>query len=59
MLLTIVLNRFNEHDYHHRKGCFKRQQTADSTIQELQESHELKIDFKAKPSILVYFIWKW
>jgi hypothetical protein len=24
MLFTIVLNHFNEHDYRHRKGCFKK-----------------------------------
>jgi len=24
MLFTTVLNCFNGHDYHHRKGCFKR-----------------------------------
>ena len=32
MLFTIVLNHFNEHDYHHRKGCLKRHQSADSII---------------------------
>ena len=24
MLFTIVLKRFNKHDYHHRKECFKK-----------------------------------
>ncbi len=52
MLFTIVLNRFNEHDYRHRKGCFKK--TTDCRFhypRTIQESHELKIDFKAEPSI--------
>ncbi len=52
MLVTIVLNHFNEHDYHHRKGCFKK--TSDWRFhypRTIQESHELKIDFKAEPSI--------
>jgi len=52
MLFTIVLNRFNKHDYCHRKGCFKK--TSDCRFhypRTIQESHELKIDFKADPSI--------
>jgi len=52
MLLTIVLNHFNEHDYCHRKGCFKK--TTDCRFhypRTIQESHELKFDFKAEPSI--------
>ena len=52
MLFTIVLNHFNEHDYRHRKGCFKK--TTDCRFhypRTIQESHELKIDFKAEPSI--------
>jgi hypothetical protein len=52
MLFTIVLYRFNEHDYRHRKGCFKK--TTDCRFhypRTLQENHELKIDFKAEPSI--------
>jgi hypothetical protein len=52
MLFTIVLNCFNEHDYRHRKGCFKK--TSDCRfhyLRTIQESHELKIDFKAESSI--------
>jgi hypothetical protein len=51
MSFTIVLNRFNEHDYCHRKGCFEK--TTDCRFhypRTIQESHELKIDFKAEPS---------
>jgi hypothetical protein len=51
ILFTIVLNRFNEHDYRHRKGCFKK--TTDCRFhypRTIQESYELKIDFKAEPS---------
>jgi hypothetical protein len=52
MLFTIVLNRFNEHDYRHRKGCFKKTTECRFHYPSLiQESHELKIDFKAEPSI--------
>jgi hypothetical protein len=52
MLFTIVLNCFNEHDYRHRNGCFRK--TSDCRFhypRTIQESHELKIDFKAEPSI--------
>jgi hypothetical protein len=52
MLFTIVLNHFNEHDYCHRKGCFKK--TSDCRFhypRTIKESHELKIDFKVEPSI--------
>jgi hypothetical protein len=52
MLFTIVLNRFNGHDYHHRKGCFKKTSACRFHYpRTIQESHELKIDFKAEPSI--------
>jgi hypothetical protein len=52
MLFTIALNFFNEHDYHHRKGCFKK--STDCRFhypRTIQENHELKVDFKANPSI--------
>jgi hypothetical protein len=34
MLLTIVLNRFNEHDIIIERDVLRKQQSADSTIQE-------------------------
>jgi hypothetical protein len=52
ILFTIVLNHFNEHDHHHRKVCFST--STDCRFHNprtIQEHHELKIDFKAKPSI--------
>jgi hypothetical protein len=52
MLYNIVLNHFNEHDSHHRKGCFKK--TSECRFhypRTIQENDELKIDFKADPSI--------
>jgi hypothetical protein len=48
-----TLKIFELHDYHHRKGCFKK--TTDCRFhypRTIQESHELKIDFKAEPSIV-------
>jgi hypothetical protein len=52
MIFTIVLNRFNEHDYRHRKGCFKKTTNCRFHYpRTIKESHELKIDFKAEPSI--------
>jgi hypothetical protein len=33
LLDTIILNRFNEHDYRHRRRCFKNRMNADSIIQ--------------------------
>ena len=50
MIFTIVLNRFNEHEYGHRKGCFKKTTNCRFHYpRTIQESHELKIDFKAEP----------
>jgi hypothetical protein len=52
MLYNIVLHRFNEHDYRHRKGCFKK--TSECRFRyprPFQGNDELKIDFKADPSI--------
>jgi hypothetical protein len=52
MLVTIVLNLFNEHDYHHRKGCFKK--TAECNFhypREIKDDHVIRIDFKQEHSV--------
>jgi hypothetical protein len=51
-MLFTVLNHFNKHDYRHRKGCFKKTSNCRFHCpRTIQESHELKIDFKAESSI--------
>jgi hypothetical protein len=52
LLLTIVLFRFNEHDFRHRKGCFKKSDECSfSYPRNIQDDYEVKIDWDSEPSI--------
>jgi hypothetical protein len=51
ILRTIVLLRFNEHDYHHRKGCFKKSEECRFHYpRKLQQDDKLEIDWSTEPS---------
>ncbi len=52
LLLTIVLSHFNEHDFHHRKGCFKKSDECRfSYPRNIQDDYEVKIDWNSESSI--------
>jgi len=51
ILKTIILFRFNEHDFHHRKGCFKKTEECRFHYpKKLEVENELIIDWKSMPS---------
>jgi len=51
ILKSIILFRFNEHDFHHRKGCFKKTEECRFHYpKKLQVENELIIDWTSTPS---------
>jgi hypothetical protein len=51
ILKTIILFQFNEHDFHHHKGCFKKKEECLFHYPKIfQVENELIIDWKSTPS---------
>ena len=51
ILFTIILNHYNEHDYRHRKGCFKKGEECRFHYPKyIHESNEVNIDYKVEAS---------
>jgi len=51
ILRTLILFRYNEHDYHHRKGCFKKTEECRFFYpKQIQPISDLIIDWKSEPS---------
>ena len=51
ILKTILLLHFNEHDYQHRKGCFKNSNDCRFCYpKNIQDENELLVDWSSEPS---------
>jgi len=51
ILKTIILLHFNEHDYRHRKGCFKKSSECRFCYpKNIQDENELLVDWSSEPS---------
>jgi hypothetical protein len=51
ILSALTLLRFNEHDYKHRKGCFKKSDECRfSYPRQIREEFGLQIDFDSEPT---------
>ena len=51
ILKTIVLLQFNEHDYHHRKGCFKKSNECRFPYpQKIQSDNQIIVNWSSEPS---------
>jgi hypothetical protein len=51
ILKIIVLTQFNEHDYRHRKGCFKKTDECRFTFpKKIQTDNEIVVDWSSEPT---------